>query len=441
MPEAAMQAIHLHHCRVHDRLRNNGKNMMREHNWSDTYTYQAARIHRPRSVDEIRRIVAGASKIRAAATRHTFNGIADTTGDLLDLRELRADPVVDGERRTVTIAAGTTYGELATALQDQGFALHNLGSLPHISVVGAIATGTHGSGDRNRALSSAATALELVTATGDLIQVRCGEPRFDGMVVGLGVLGVVTRLTLDIEPTYQVRQDAFAGLPWSAVLSEHDAIMASAYSVSLMTHWSGETVDRVWLKTRLPSDRPSVPLAHLGAIAAVHPGTSGQADPSLTLFGAPGPWSERLCHFQPHGDPGDPAQIQSEYMVPRSQAAAAITCLRAMGNEIDRELIIGEIRTAASDDLWLSLCYGHDTLALHFTWHRRPEAVRAITKKIEELLLPLGARPHWGKVIHATAAQLASLYPRMADFLGLAREYDPDGKFRNAFLEQHVFGV
>jgi xylitol oxidase len=413
--------------------------MMSEHNWSDTYTYQAAHIHHPRSVDEIRRLVAQAPKIRAIATRHTFNGIADTIGELISLRDLHSDPAVDHDRQTVTLTAGTTYGELASALHAQGFALHNLGSLPHISVAGAIATGTHGSGDRNRALSAAVSALELITATGDLLEIRRGNPGFDGIVVGLGAFGIITRLTLDIEPTYQVRQDAFAGLPWSAVLSDLDTIMASAYSVSLMTHWSGETVDRVWVKARLPSDSPTAPLAHLGAIAATHASTTGEPDAGLTLFGTPGPWSERLCHFQPDCDPGNPAEIQSEYMVPRSQALPAITRLRQIGRQIDNELILGEIRTVAADDLWLSACYGHDTLALHFTWHRRPEAVKAITRKIEELLLPLGARPHWGKLIHAKAAQLAPLYPRMADFHALARDYDPGGKFRNAFLDEHVF--
>lgn len=192
---------------------------MRQHNWSDTYTYRAARIHHPRSVDEIRRLVGLATKLRAVATRHTFNGIADTTGDLIDLSELRFDPVVNPERKIATVAAGTTYGELATALHARGFALHNLGSLPHISVAGAIATGTHGSGDRNGSLATAVAGLELVTATGDLIQVCRGEPGFDGIVVGLGAFGIVTRITLEIEPTYQVRQDAFAGLPWTAVVS------------------------------------------------------------------------------------------------------------------------------------------------------------------------------------------------------------------------------
>ena len=412
---------------------------MREHNWSDTYTYQAAHIHHPRSVDEIRRIVAPIPNIRAIATRHTFNGIADTAGELIDMRELRSDPLIDPERRAVTVTSGTTYGELASALHAQGFALHNLGSLPHISVAGAIATGTHGSGDRNPTLSVAVSALELVTATGDLIQIHRSEAGFAGMVVGLGAFGIVTRITLDIEPTYAVRQDAFAGLPWSAVVSDLDGIMASAYSVSLMTHWSGETVDRAWLKTRLPSAGPSDPLARLGAIATAHPNSTGQADPSLTTFGTPGPWSERLCHFRPDCDPGDPAQIQSEYMVPRSHGVPAITRLRSIGPEIDRDLILAEIRTVAVDDLWLSPCYGHNTLALHFTRHRRPEPVRVVTRKIEELLLPLGARPHWGKLIHANAAEIAPLYPRMAEFRALSQHYDPEGKFRNAFLKEHVF--
>ncbi len=417
--------------------------MQREHNWSDNYTYRAARIHRPDTIAEISRLVRSVGKIRAIATRHSFNAIADTDGDLLDLRGLSSEPEIDREQRTASVAAGTPYGMLARALQTQGYALHNMGSLPHISVAGAISTGTHGSGDKNANLSSAVAALEFVTATGDLIQVRRGDDSFNGMVIGLGAFGIITRVTLDIQPSFDIRQDAFAGLPWATVLANLERVMGAAYSVSIMTRWSGDTADRLWLKTRLSDGLPlEVTAEHLGAKASAHASASGRdhVGTGLTQFGVPGPWSELLCHFRPDCEPGEVAQIQSEYMIPRDRAITAITRLRAIGDRIDRCLLMGEIRTMAADELWLSPSYGHDTVGLHFTWKREAGAVDEITAEMEELLLPLGARPHWGKLIHAPAGRLAPLYPRMAEFRALADVHDPGGKFRNAFLDYHVFG-
>lgn len=416
--------------------------MVKEHNWSNNYAYQAARLHRPTLIDELRRIVAGAAKVHALGARHSFNGVADTTGELIDLSDIRSEFAIDRARLTVTVGASTRYGELAAFLQAQGFALHNMASLPQTSVAGATATGTHGSGDRNGNLATAVAELEIVTASGDLVEIKRGEHGFNGMVVGLGAFGIVTRVALDIQPSFEMRQDAFADLPWAKLLANFDAIMAAAYSVSVMTMWSGPAVDRLWLKTRLGDEKPpQVAPTQLGATAAARasPGAI-DVDDSLTPFGVPGPWSERVCHFRPDREPGPTGQIQSEYMVPRSQAIAALTQLRAISERIDRHLIISEIRTVAADDLWLSPSYGHDTVAIHFTWLPGPAASDAITSEIEALLLPLGARPHWGKLMHARAGEIAPLYPCLPDFRTLANEYDPAGKFRNRFLTEHVFG-
>jgi alditol oxidase len=416
----------------------------REHNWADNYTFTAVRVLCPDSIDAARRMVAAASRIRAIGTRHSFNGIADTTGDLIDLSGLDPQFVIDPERITVTLGAHTSYGTLAAWLQSQGYALHNMGSLPHISVVGATATGTHGSGDKNGNLSTAVSGLTLVGADGDLIQVQRGDADFDGMVVGLGAFGVVTRVTLDIQPSFQVRQDAFVDLPWETLLSNVGAVFSSAYSVSIMTKWGDPSVNRLWLKTRLQDGQPRhVSLADLGARPAPDDQISSSPDdPTVRLnpFGIPGPWSERLPHFRVDRQPAVADQIQSEYMVPRTQAVPSLMALRAIAGGIDPILYSTELRTMAADDLWLSPSHGHETMAIHFTWHRKPAEVDAITRQIEDILLPLGARPHWGKLLHAGAARLMPLYPRMAEFRTLADRYDPAEKFRNAFLGAHVFG-
>lgn len=417
--------------------------MAREHNWVDNHTFSSGRIHRPGSVDEVRRLVAQSPHIHAIGARHSFNGVADSPGDLIDLRDIDPGFMIDREHCTVTVGAATNYGVLAAYLQRMGWALHNTASLPHISVAGAVATGTHGSGDRLGSLATAVAAIEMVCATGDLITIRRSDLGFDGAVVALGALGVVTRVSLDIEPAFGVRQDAFVGLPWTALLADFDAVMSAGYSVSLMTSWSGPTVTRWWVKTRLiDEDRQATPPAHLDVILAAQP--SARVTPEslqrLNPFGVAGAWSERLPHFRPDVEPGPAGHLQSEYMVPRARAAAAIERLRAIGERIDRHLWATEIRSMAGDTLWLSPSWGEDRVAIHFSWMREPEAVRAMTAEIEDMLLPLGARPHWGKIMHARAGQLAPLYPKLPAFRDLARSYDRGGKFRNAFLDLHVFG-
>jgi len=322
--------------------------MTREHNWADNYTFSAGRIHRPASIDEVRRLVARAHRIRAIGARHSFNGVADSPGELVDLRDIDPGVLIDPERRTVTVGAATNYGVLAAHLQRMGWALHNMASLPHVSVAGAIATGTHGSGDRLGNLATAVEALEIVCATGDVMTIRRGDPGFDGAVVALGVLGIVTRVTLDIEPAFSMRQDAFEGLAWAALLADLDAVMSAGYSVSLMTSWSGPTVSRWWIKTRLEDGAPdAMPAARLGTADAAQPSlrATPEAIQRLNPFGVAGPWSERLAHFRPDVEPNPAYHLQSEYMVPRTRAATAIARLRDIGERIDRLLWATEIRS------------------------------------------------------------------------------------------------
>ena len=414
--------------------------MPREHNWADNHNF-AGRIHRPTSIEEVRRLVARAARIHAVGVRHSFNDVADSEGELVDLRDIDPGFVIDRERRTVTLGAATNYGVLAAYLHREGWALHNTASLPHITVAGAVATGTHGSGDRLGNLATAVAGLEIVGAAGDVTMLRRGDPGFDGAVVALGALGIVTRVTLDIEPTFTLRQDAYESLPWTALLADFDAVMGAGYSVSLMTNWSGPHVTRWWVKTRLAEGAAdAAPAAALGAALAAQASARAETVERLNPFGLAGPWSERLPHFRTEAELGPAGHLQSEYMVPRAQAVTAIERVRAIAERIDRHLWASEIRTMTGDGLWLSPAYGEDRVALHFSWLRDFAAVDALTHEIEEMLLPLGARPHWGKIIHASAAALGPLYPKLSAFRELARAHDPAGKFRNAFLDRHVFG-
>jgi xylitol oxidase len=406
---------------------------MTESNWAGNVVYGARRVLVPESVEELQAMVASSPRIRALGTRHSFSRVADTRADLLTLARLPATIVIDGPRRTVTVGAAVRYGDLARRLHSEGWALHNLGSLPHIGVAGACATGTHGSGDANGSLATAVRGLEVVGGDGErrlLTDVR-------GSAVGLGALGVVTTVTLAIQPSYDLRQVVFEGLTIERVAdlveTEIDALFGSAYSVSVFTDWAESTA--VWVK-----GRDAVPVI-AGARAADgerHPIPGLPPENCTRQLGIPGAWHERLPHFRLDFTPSSGAELQSEYLVARADAAAAVRAVHSLREEITPLLLISELRTVAADDLWLSPSYGRDSFAIHFTWRPDPTAVEPVLTMIENRLAPLGARPHWGKVFTTPSEVVADLYPRMADFVELRQRLDPGAKFGNDFVDSFV---
>jgi len=412
-----------------------------ETNWAANLTYRAARLHRPASLDQVQELIAGASRLRVLGSRHSFNDIADAD-ELLVLDGLPGEVAVDHDAATVTVPASMRYGELAGRLRAEGLALANLASLPHISVGGAVATATHGSGDANGNLATAVAGLELVCGTGELLTAARGDPDFDGMVVGLGALGAVTRLTLDTEPAYQVRQRAFEGLAWDTLFDHFDEVTSAGYSVSLFTGW-GPTVDQVWVKSRVTDAPEEVRGELFGAVAATrdrHPILGLDPVNCTRQLGVPGPWSDRLPHFRMGFTPSSGEELQSEYHLPRANAVAALQALRDLAAVTGPVLQVSELRTVAADRLWMSPQQGRDTLSVHFTWHKDWPAVRPVLAQVEAALAPFGARPHWGKLFLAEAADLAPRYVRLADFTGLAGRLDPRGVFVNEWLRRHLLG-
>jgi alditol oxidase len=376
--------------------------------------------------------------VRVLGSRHSFNDIGDSA-ELLALDGLPAEVAVDRANNTVTLSAGLTYAELALALEPAGVALHNLASLPHISVGGAIATATHGSGERSGNLATSVAALEIVTSDGEVVTIRRGDPDFEGFVIGLGALGAVTKVTLDVEPAYEMRQRVFEGLSWDALFEHFDAIQSSADSVSVFSR-SGDATEQVWLKSRVEPGEPEQPQADLfGAPAAAverHPILGLDPVNCTPQLGVPGPWYDRLPHFRMEFTPSVGEEIQSEYFVAREHGVDAIRAILALGDQIAPLLQVCEIRTIAADDLWMSPQYGRDTVAMHFTWKREPEAVERALVGIEDALAPFSACPHWGKVFVMDASTIAPLYERLADFAALVARYDPRGAFRNDWLER-----
>lgn len=415
-------------------------------NWAGNYSYRAPVLKQASSIPEAQEIVAAAQKLRVLGSRHSFNGIADSDEIQLSLEQLNRVVSIDEAEGRVTVEGGIRYGELAPALYDRNLALANLASLPHISVAGAVATATHGSGSDLGNLATSVAAMEIITASGDLVSLsrESNSDEFDGAVVGLGAFGAVARITLDVEPGFEVRQRLFTDLSFDVLADQFDAIFASARSVSVFTDWTGEATHSVWLKEKIGSDtaEPSPGGAFFGAPAAphpMHPLPGEDAGPCTEQMGVPGPWYARLPHFRMEFSPSLGAEIQAEYFMPREEAAKAIAAMRDVGESLRGIILTSEIRTVAADRLWMSPGYRGDYVAFHFTFRRDWDAVQSVLPAVEAALAPLGAVPHWGKVTMMSPALVRSRYARFEDFRELARSYDPQGKFRNEFLKHAIF--
>ncbi|WP_233580971.1 D-arabinono-1,4-lactone oxidase [Acidipila sp. EB88] len=417
-------------------------------NWAGNYAYQAQELLSPATVEEVQQAVRSSTALRALGSGHSFNSLADTGGAQLSLRALNSMEL-DRERQTVRVGGGVTYGQLAPWLDAQGLAVHNLASLPHITVVGACATGTHGSGTGNGCLATAVTALESVDGNGEIhtgSRAADGES-FDGTVVALGALGVVTAITLAVQPAFQVAQTVYQNLDFDRLADGVDAILGSAYSVSLFTDWQHHRATQVWHKQRVEprelasQERTPLPQQFHGAQlqqAKLHPLGDLPAENCTAQFGEHGPWYERLPHFRLDFTPSSGAELQTEYFVDRRDAWAAIQAVEELRDSITPHLLVSELRAVAADSLWLSMAFERDSLAIHFTWKPHGPAVAALLPRIEARLAPFRARPHWAKLFAMDARSLRALYPRMDDFLALRSACDPRGVFWNQFLAEHL---
>jgi xylitol oxidase len=410
-------------------------------NWAGNYEYSTTNVHYPETLAQIQTLVVRCHKLRVLGTRHTFNSIADSAENLLSLERYAPDVNINHQDNTVSIAASVTYGHLCPILHREGFALHNLASLPHISVVGACATATHGSGDRNHNLAAAVSSLEMVAANGDLVSLsrENDSELFEGAVVSLGGLGVVVKLTLELRPAFAMQQTVYENLPFSTLETHFDDIMSSAYSVSLFTDWQGEYINQVWIKQQYDDSIPvTSQVDFFGAVSAkkhLHPIAEFSAEQCTDQLGIRGIWYNRLPHFRIDATPSAGNELQSEYFVPRQHAMEAIRAVRELRHQIAPHLLISEIRTIAADNLWMSPCYHQDSAAIHFTWKPNWSAVSQLLPMIEAQFAPFDARPHWGKLFTMPPQRLQSLYEKLPQFQQLLLQYDPQGKFRNSFLD------
>jgi xylitol oxidase len=414
-------------------------------NWAGNLEYGTERLYTATSFEDVQRFVKANNQFKVLGTRHCFNELANSARQFLSLRSQDKIISLDAKAQTVTIESGMSYGQLCPYLDRNGFALHNLASLPHISVAGACGTATHGSGVKNGNLSTQVSAVELVTASGDVLKLTRDKDgdTFHGAVVSLGALGVITKLTLDLQPTFTMKQYVYENLPLDQLKQNLDAIEGSAYSVSLFTDWQKQHVNEVWLKTRTDAEPKFAAKAEFfGANIAtknLHPIAELSPENCTEQMGVPGPWYARLPHFRMGFMPSAGKELQSEYFVPRRHAVEAILAIERLRDLISPHLLISEIRTIAADDLWMSTAYKQDSVAIHFTWKQDWPPVSKLLPQIERELAPFNPRPHWGKLFSMAPAQLRSRYERLPEFVALAKKLDPQGKFRNKFLERNIF--
>jgi alditol oxidase len=415
-------------------------------NWAGNFTYSTANLFEPKSVEEVQEVIRKLSSCRTLGTRHCFNLIADSKENLVSTKNLNKVVSLDRDKKSITVEGGMRYGEFCKYLNDEGLAIHNLASLPHISVAGACATATHGSGVGNGNLATPVSRIQFVAANGELISLsrETDGDKFYGAVVGLGCLGVVTQVTLDLVPSFTMRQEVYLNLPMEQLDSHFDEIMSGGYSVSLFTDWQTKNINQIWIKRVVKEgENYTAPKEFFGATLAtknVHPIIEISAENCTEQMSVTGPWYDRLPHFKMGFTPSSGEELQAEYFVPRKDAVAAIKAVQTLKDQIKPLLMISEIRTIAADNLWMSPCHQQDSVAIHFTLNQNTEGVLKLLPQIEEKLFPFGVRPHWGKLFTIDPAVLQSRYKRLNDFRQLMKEYDSEGKFVNDFVRSNVVG-
>lgn len=411
----------------------------RRKNWAGNLEYSTDKFHEPSSVEELQELIRKLDKLRVQGTCHAFNTIADSNRNLVSLKKMAKVIKLDKEGKLVTVEAGMRYGELCRYLESEGFALHNLASLPHISIAGAIATATHGSGDGNGNLSTAVRGIQFVKADGSLVEYKHGQEGFDGVVVNLGALGAMTQITLAIEPTYEIKQTVYQGLPMKQLKNHFDEIFSSGYSVSLFTDWSKSDINQVWVKQRDSEfGSPEDMFGAARALSNLHPIESISAVNCTPQMGEYGPWHERLPHFKLDFTPSSGEELQAEYFVARSNAYDAIMAVYELRQQIIPLIQISEVRSIAADNLWMSMANQEPAIAIHFTLKKDWDGVSKLLPQIEKALAPFNARPHWAKLFTYAPDELKSKYPKLDAFRAKMKEHDPDGKFVNDFLSKYV---
>lgn len=414
-------------------------------NWAGNLEYSTGNVHYPKTLGEVQEVVKKCDRLKALGSRHSFNRIADSKENQISLKEMNKVVFLNKNANTVTVEAGARYGEFAAYLHENGYALPNLASLPHITVAGACSTATHGSGVKNGNLSTAVSAIEFVNAAGEVVTMskqKDGE-EFYGAVVSLGALGVVTKVTLNLLPTFDMKQVVYRNLPMEELKNNFDDIQARGYSVSLFTKWQNKNINEVWIKNRVENGNVTTDDLELHsakrASQNMHPVEDQSAENVTEQMGKPGPWYDRMPHFKMGFTPSTGKELQSEYFVPIEYAYDAMMAIEKLQEKITPHLFISEIRTINADNFWMSPCYKKTCVAIHTTWKQEVDTVMGLLPIMEEQLAPFNPIPHFAKLFTISPSVLQSRYERLNDFKQLVSKHDPNGKFRNEFLTKNLY--
>ncbi len=411
-------------------------------NWARNLEFSAGEFLEINSISQLQEVINNSDKVKVLGTGHSFSPIADTSGSLISIKKLDPEIHIDSKMQTVSVSAGTSYAQLARYLEANGWALENLASLGEITVAGAIMTGTHGSGSSNTVLSNAVVEIEMILASGEkLLLNQQNLEEFNGFIVSFGALAVFTRLKLKIVKSFSIKQIVYENITSKSVSEYFDEIFDNAYSVSYFNSWAKNSTGQIWMKFLSDKDTSTLPKNAFGgnlAVANQHPVKVNDPSTCTEQMGAPGKWLYRLPHFKLDSSPASGDEVQTEYLVDRKYVKEYIEELSLIGDEIADKVYATEIRTIKADNLWLSGAYERPTVGFHFTWKKSAD-IETFLPKIEQILGQNGGRPHWGKLFSTNKNQLITRYPKFSNFQQLLKKYDPDGKFRNQFIDRYFY--
>ncbi|AKL73040.1 FAD-linked oxidoreductase [Actinobacteria bacterium IMCC26256] len=422
-------------------------------NWGRNQTCNPIAIESPRSLLELRELVGSADRagqrVRIAASGHSFSDIACTDSRMLRIEALDRVIDLDREAMTVTVEAGIKLFVLNDELAKRGLALSNLGDIDKQTLAGALSTGTHGTSHRLGPIAAAVISLELVTANGDLV--TCSpteEPElFECARIGLGVFGIITKVTLQCEPAFRLHSleephefdEALES--WNSITASNDHVDSYWFPHSeVVTIKAANRTDRpIWVKSRQKQWREEILIGNyiFGGLAAYgrkrpskvpsiarmvanNMGRVEKVDVSHRVF-----CSERLIRF-----------VEMEYALPIEKMQATLRRIRDLieSEKLQVDFPV-EIRALPADDIPLSMANGRETafLAVHVSsgtpFEKYFRGVEAIMDEVE-------GRPHWGKMHFQTAEKLAPRYSEWSKFQKVREAWDPKGRFANAYTDR-----
>uniref|UniRef100_A0A915D0Y3 FAD-binding PCMH-type domain-containing protein n=1 Tax=Ditylenchus dipsaci TaxID=166011 RepID=A0A915D0Y3_9BILA len=420
-------------------------------NWGGNFNFSTQDIKYPTTTAGVQQLVKECKgKIRPVGTRHSFSEIANTNDTLICLVHMNLILSVDPSVPSVTVQAGITYTDLIPFLQSIGLAIPMMASLGEISIAGAINTAVHGSGAGIGNLATQVLGLQMVLADGSVVQYSKGQndTELAAATVGLGALGIVTQVTLQAQPTYNLAINVFENMDMSVLDTQLYNITHSGYAINMWsTFGTPGVLDQVWITTKVDSNGVNA----YGNVSQLYgaPAATAQSSPIAALpptyvvpqMGIVGPYYERLTDYDLGLSGQEGQQTQSEYYVDFDDFVPALKALQTLSAEINAVVYVALFRITEKDELWMSPQYKKTTMAIHFSWQPKLDQVMALLPKIEAALAPFNPIPHWGKLYTLKPEQYLPLLPKYPEWREQVELHDPTHKFRNKWLEENIFVV